>query len=150
LSSRFDYLEKSLCNEYSFIIFVMKSFLSRFYILNYNYWGKLFVKNSLILEKVRYVEVKSSSPFLPYTPLSFTSLSANLPSIFYSSLTTLPSRFPTPSFYLPLLLPFPIFLFPSLSRSSLYSSFPHNLPLSISIFPFPSQSSPFPLNLLRL
>ena len=68
--SRFDYLEKLLSNEYSFIIFEV---LTRFLMLHYNYWGKLFVKNSLILCKVMqicsYVEVKSSSPSLFPFPL---------------------------------------------------------------------------------
>ena len=109
------------------------------------------------MEKVRYVEVKSSRalhfpilPFLslPYLP-TFHRFSPTFPFPIYSSLTTLPSRFPTSSSYLPLLLPFPIFLFPSLSRSSLFSSFTLNLPLSISTLLLSSQPSPFLLNLLR-
>ena len=42
--SRFDYLEKLLSNEHSFIIFVVK-FQHVFFLLQYNYWGKLFMKN---------------------------------------------------------------------------------------------------------
>ena len=90
------------------------------------------------MEICRYVEVKSSSPSLPYIPLSFTSLSANLPSILYFPLpcVTIP--------YLPYLpLTFPFYSLPCPFRSSLYSSFPLNLPHSVSSFPFPSKSSPF-------
>ena len=81
--SRFDYLEKLLRNTYSFIII-----LTRFLILHCNYWGKLFVTNSLILDQVRYIEVRSYQP-IQYNPLSLTSLSANLPPILYLPLPLL-------------------------------------------------------------
>ena len=74
----------------------------------------------LEMQLCSFVDVKSSSPSLPYIPLSFISLSTNLPQIPY--LPFLPF---TTSFYFPSLFPFPL-----------------NLPLSLSIFPFPSQPSP--------
>ena len=106
--------------------------------LHYDYLGKLFMKNAIFLssfELCSYVKVKSYSPSLPYIPLSFTSISANLPSILYLALPYLP--------YLPLTFPF---YFPSL-----YSYFPLNLPrpyfsssLNISFPTYPLQSLPSP------
>ena len=90
-----------------------------------------------------YVELKSSSLFLPYIPLSFTSLSAILPSIPYLTLPFVPLP------YLPyLLLIFPFYL-PSLVLPCSFPvpSFVPYIPLSLSTFLIPSQPSPFPLNL---
>ena len=54
--SRFDCLEKLLSNEYSFILVVMKlcaeKISTHVFLLHCNYWGKLFMENSLILDKV--------------------------------------------------------------------------------------------------
>ena len=108
--SRFDYLEKLLRNKYSFIII-----FKRFLMLHCNYWGKLFVTKSLILDQVRYIEVRSSQP---------------LPS------PNLYSPFPTflfPSLSLPYLIP--VFLFPTFLLFS-----PIHFPL-FSLFPFPFPSS---------
>ena len=85
------------------------------------------MKNSLILDKVRYVEVKSSSPSLPYIPLSFNSLSANLPSILFLYFPCHPLSY---LLLLPLLLLFPV--------PSVVPYIPH----SLSIFSFLSQPSP--------
>ena len=81
-----------------------------------------------------YGDIKSSSPSLPYIPLSFFIFhpfidSLPSPSLRPPSLSTLPSS------YLPPLLPFPV---PSLV--------PY-ITLSVLTFPFPTQSSPFPPNL---
>ena len=100
-----------MIDDWIFFIFV-KKLLSRFFILHFNYWGKLFMKNSLILDikLCGYVEVKSSSP-------------PPFPSLLYLSTFHRFSTFPFPLFpfhsyptlpfsYLPLTLPF---YFPSLS-----------------------------------
>ena len=91
----------------------------------------------MILNKVMWLcRGKGSSPSLPYIPLSFTSISANLSSILYLALPYLP--------YLPLTFPF---YFPSL-----YSYFPLNLPrpyfssslnISFPTYPLQSLTSPY-------
>ena len=80
-----------------------------------------------------YVKVKSFFPSLPYIPLSFTSLFANLPSI-----RCLPLPY-IPSFTLTFPCPF---------HRSLYSSFPLNLPPLLSAFPFPNQTLFFPISFI--
>ena len=98
-----------------------------FFFWHYNFWGKLFGKNSLILDNV---EVKSYSPSLP-TLFPFPSLA--LPT--FHRFTTFPFPF-NPTFLLTsLLLPFPV---PSVV--------PY-IALSLSTFLIPSQPTPFPLNL---
>jgi hypothetical protein len=117
-----------------------------FFLLHYNYWGKLFMKNSPILDKVcSYVEVKSSSPSFHFFIGQPSMDCLPSPSPRSPSLSTLPS----PSTSLP--CPFRSSLYSFFSQNLPYSlkpsPFPLNLPLSLSIFPFPSQPFPFPLNL---
>ena len=81
-----------------------------FFLLQYSYWGKFFFEKLWFQIKLcSYIEVKSSIPSLPFIPLSFTSLSANLPSILYLPLLCVPLPYLP---YLPLTFPF---YFPSLS-----------------------------------
>ena len=96
------------------------------------------MKNCLVPEKVRFEEVKSLAPTLYFPKFSFPSLSVDIPLI-----VSLPLRFLTfpihsPSFSLPLF--FPPYL-PCPFCSSVFLSFPLNLPLSLAIFTFPSRPS---------
>ena len=97
--------------------------------------GKIIYKKLFDFIQI-YVEVKSSSPSLPYIPISFTSLSAN-----HHRFSTFPfPEFPFP-IYLTFLLPPSSTSLPCPFRSSRYFSFPLNLSLSLSIFSFPSKPS---------
>ena len=146
--------EKHILRRMKFFLQPMSYLLSyllnfnTFFILHYNYWGKLFEKNSLILYKVRNVELQPFpslySHFLPFFICQ--PFIDSLPS---PSLTTLPHTvfLPSPS----ISLPFP-YHFPSVV--TYIPLFPLNLPHSLSIFPFPFQSFlsllPFPVTLRLL
>ena len=100
----------------------------------YNYWGKLFVKNYLILDKVRYgEESRAPGPSLSYITLS---LLLYLPTFLRFSTFPFPN-YPT----FPILFPLP-----STLTSLPYLPLPFRSSL-IPIFLFPYQLSPFPLNL---
>ena len=84
--SMLDYLGKLWSNDYSFM---KLKFVTRFFMMHI-YWENYLIKNSLILDKVIWIRRDSSSPSLPYIPLSFISLFANLSSILYLPLHFVP------------------------------------------------------------
>ena len=108
--------------------------------LHYNYWEKLFMKNSLIFDKFMWICTGQELHALPFPLFPFSSL-VYLPT-FHQSLPSPLLRFPSLT-----TLPSPSTSLPCPFRSSLYSSVPLNLPLSLSTFLFPFQHSSFPLNL---
>ena len=133
----FDYLEKCLSKGYSFIIFFneIEIFIKKNFMLHYNYWEKLFVKNCLASKKVRYEEI-NIAPTLFFLICQI-SINFSLPLLF----STFPIHSPTislPYFSLPYLLVIPNFVFPLF-----LASFPLNLHVSLAIFSF-SPDLPFP------
>ena len=107
-------------------------------------------ENCLVLEKVRYEEVKSLAPTLHFPKFPFPSLSVDIPSIVSLPLpfltfpinsisTSLPFLLFLPSFSLPYFpcpfcsSPITFFVFPSQP-----SCFPRYLHLSLPTFPFPT------------
>ena len=120
-------------------------------LLSYFWSAKIFVKNCLVSEKVRYYEVKSLAPTLHFPKFPFPSLSANLPSIFPFPTFPLPIfvfTFPFPTFPLHYLSPslpvhFPPYLsaFPILPHPSVFCCFPSPFTFLFSPFHF---LSPFP------
>ena len=146
----FDYLEKCLSKEYSFIILFneIEIFIKKNFMLHYNYWEKLFVKNCLASEKVRYEEI-NIAPTLFFLICQI-SINFSLPLLF----STFPIHSPTislPYFSLPYLLVIPNFVFPLF-----LASFPLNLHVSLAILflptflflTFPFLLFPFPTYLL--